>query len=278
MFTRDQLAGEIAISLVRALCNMCVHAHKRGVDGLFMHGEPKAIKPLEARKHFAQWLSHKRVRPFVTNDVREACSRVTDDIGPMDTTEVSYGFELVETYLWIGGLRSSFPSFSAMTPPMWARTGQLACESIDSWWPNVKLRKTSDLIEANRIAAAWRWRAIIGGLVLPLREYPPPMRKYVAETRKLIPVVARFAAKKGWLKPERDDFPLYADPRLSYSDNLSWIERQELESLARSRSLPLRRVLDIDGCFSPQNDIDAEEAWLILAGSDKLIEHPKLSA
>jgi len=100
------------------------------------------------------------------------------------------------------------------------------------------------------------------------------MRKYVVETRKLIPIATRFAAKNGWLKPERGDFPVYASPRLNLSDNLSWAERQELIELTRSRSLPLRRVLDVDGCFFPMNDIGAAEAWGIMAGDDKLPEHP----
>jgi hypothetical protein len=278
MFTRDQLAAEIATNLVRALCDMCLHTHKQGIDGLFINGKRKAIGPLEARKHFAAWLNHHRVHTFVSKDTREACSRPPEEAGPMDTAEVSCRFEIVETYLWIGRLRAAFPSFTATKPPMWAQTGLLASAAIDSWWSRVKLREESELIQANRLAAAWRWRAEIGGLNLPLRQYSPLMRRYVIETRKLIPVAARFAAKKGWMKPERNDFPVYFAPRLSYSDNLDWEERQQLECLARARSLPLRRVLDVDGSLSPENDIDAAEAWSIMAGRDKLAKHPQFPA
>lgn len=276
MLTHEQLAGEIAINLVHAMCKVCMHSHKQGVDLLFVQGHSRPLAPLEARRRFAAILEHRRVRPFVTATISELCVRKPADIGPMSPSEVACAFEEVETYLWIGSIRTKFPSFTATTPVMWSKAGELARSPIELWWRRVRVREANDLHRANRIAAAWRWRAEVGALVLPLRNYRAPMRKYVTALRKLVPIAARFAGKKRWFVPERNDFPVGNCPRLNYTDNLSWEERQQLLCLARSRSHPLRRVLDVDGSLSPENDVGAGEAWCIMSGNDVLAEHPAL--
>lgn len=275
MRSPEELASRILIGLVRALSDLTLHAYKRGVSEVIVPGKRKPLAPLEARKHFVSWLDHRRVRGSVDDDLRNDLLKKPRDAGPTSTVEALNGFEVVETDLWIARIRPTLPSFTVATPAMWSYAHSLTLADVESWWKKVRPRPRSELEEVNRQAAAWRWRAEVAGYVLPSREYRPEMRRYIGRLRELVPLAARFAAKQRWFKPDRNDFPIYADPVLVYTDNLDWTEREELLGLARARSGALRAMLDVGGDMHSGCDLGANEAWRIMAVDSNLPEHPQ---
>jgi hypothetical protein len=270
MLDNKQLAAELATYSVETWIRIAQLAHAQGVDSVLLPGSPTAIAPLAAHRRLKAMLKHPGVRGHARTEFVRSLPEDPKEWSISHTAEMVRYVDLVETLAWAGSLRATRPGWAGPTPAAWSWANRLISTPFESWMGKVRLRPRPVIENANRLAAAWRWRAYADYYRRLIKDREKEMRVFATAVIKLVPAAAALAKSEGWFKPERGDFPL-GPSRFTYMDGLSWADREELDLVANARSSALRAVVEHD---SAGHEINAVTAWEIMVGDSKASKHP----
>lgn len=269
MMTADALRAQLAVSTIEAWMNVAEYAHAQGIDTVLFPGVARPLTPREARNRVAGLAANRQLRGEHADRLRARAGDTPKNWSAKQATDLIADVESVETLAWASSLRRTPPSWTGITPAPWSFALRLLTTPARSWGRGVRVRPLNVLVEANRTAAAWRWRTYAEAYRDMLKDQRREMRVFARGVVELVPWATKFGSRHKWFVPAASDFPV-GELRCNIGD-LSQHEREELNVVTRSRSWAIRRVLDLP---NSDCDIDVNEAWRIMVGKDHAPAHP----